>query len=351
LVVGFLVSSVTWVPGLWVTTFNEGLTLSIVFLSITLMTGMSGQISLCQATFAGIGAFTAGQLAMHSGLPTLLGAVVGGLLAAAVGTVIALVAVRISGLLLGLVTLSFALFADQLLFQYSWSGGGLTGVGVPRPVVGPVDFASDRSFLLLAFGALVLCMVLVLLVQRGTVGRYLAAMRGSPTAAASLGIGLTSARLTVFAMSAGIAGFGGALYGAALAPAPVPAANFNYVISLVWMVAVITLGSRTVEGAVQAGMGFAIFATILTYLPTRFAGIEPILFAFGSVTYAAHPEGILEYQKSRWMRRVNRLLTAYDQRRGRKVDLPLGDLAAATDAGPVAVIPAATVSSGEVFGG
>jgi len=351
LVVAFLVSSVTWVPGLWVTTLNEGLTLSIVFLSITLMTGMSGQISLCQATFAGVGAFTAGQLAAHMGLPTLVGAVVGGLLAAAVGTVIAIVAVRISGLLLGLVTLSFALFADQLLFQYTWSGGGLTGVAVPRPVVGPVDFASDRSFLLLAFGALVLCMVLVLLVQRGTVGRYLAAMRGSPIAAASLGIGLTSARLTVFAMSAGIAGFGGALYGAALAPAPVPATNFNYVISLVWMVAVITLGSRTVEGAVQAGMGFALFATLLTYLPTRFSGIEPILFAFGSVTYAAHPEGILEYQKSRWMHRVNRLLSAYDQRRGRDADLGTGEPADPVAPAALEVLPAASLSTGEGFGG
>ncbi len=351
LVVAFLASSVTWVPGVWVTTFNEGLTLSIVFLSVTLMTGMSGQISLCQATFAGVGAFTAGQLAAHMGLPVLVGAVVGGLLAAAMGTVVAIVAVRISGLLLGLVTLSFALFADQLLFQYSWSGGGLTGVAVPRPVLGPIDFASDRTYLLLAFVALALCMVLVLLVQRGTVGRYLAAMRGSPTAAASMGISLTTARLTVFAMSAGIAGFGGALFGAALAPAPVPAANFNYLVSLVWMVAVITLGSRTVEGAVQAGMGYAVFATVLTYLPSRFSGIEPILFAFGAVTYAVHPEGILEYQKSRWMRRVNRLFSLYDQRRGRAVGLPAGVPAGAVDPAVLDVVPAASLSSGEGFGG
>ncbi len=120
----------------------------------------------------------------------LLGAVVGGLLAAVIGTIVAVVAIRVSGLLLALVTLAFALFADQSLFQYSWTGGGLTGVTVPRPLIGSIDFGYDRTFLVLCFLALVLCSVLVLLVQRGTVGRYLAAMRGSPVAAASMGISL-----------------------------------------------------------------------------------------------------------------------------------------------------------------
>jgi len=111
---------------------------------------------------------------------------------------------------------------------------------------------------------------------------------------------------------------------------------------------VITLGARTVEGAVQAGMGYAVFATVLTYLPQRFAGIEPILFAFGSVTYAVHPEGILEYQKGRWMKRVNRLFSAYDRRRAG--GLPVEGEAASVDAAPLEVLPAASLS-GEVLGG
>jgi branched-subunit amino acid ABC-type transport system permease component len=350
LLAAFLLSCLTWVPGVWVGTFNQGLGLSMIFLSVTLITGMSGQISLCQATFAGVGAFTAGQLGTHMGLPFLLGAVVGGLLAAAVGTVIAVLAVRVSGLLLALVTLSFALFADTLLFQYSWSGGGLAGVTVPRPVLGPIDFGSDRTYLLLCFVALVLCIVLVKLVQLGTVGRYLAAMRGSPVAAASMGISLTTARLTVFAMSAGLAGFGGAFYGGALAPAPVDATTFNYVVSLVWVVAVITVGSRTVEGAVQAGMGFGILTLILTYLPLRLAGLAPILFAAGALTYAVHPEGVVEYQRSKWMRRVNRVLRRYDERHTGGTDggVGIGDAAVGTT---IPVAPPASVSSSEVIGG
>jgi branched-subunit amino acid ABC-type transport system permease component len=314
LLVAFVVSGVTWVPGFWVTSLSQGLVLSIIFLSITLITGMSGQLSLCQASFAGIGAFAAGQLATHFGMSVLLGALVGAAMAAATGGLIAVFALRISGLLLTLVTLAFALFADQFLFQYSWTGGGLTGVTVPRPTVGPVDFGADRSFLLLAMGILAVSMGLVLLVQRGTTGRYLAAMRGSPVGAASLGISLTRAKVTVFLMSAGLAGLGGALYGSLYHGAS--ADTFVYEYSLVFGVAVITTGARHVEGAVQAGMAYGIIQLILAlYVPSRFGGILPVLFAFGAMTYARHPEGIVEYQKTKWMLRVSRWLATWDARR------------------------------------
>ncbi|HMK61980.1 MAG TPA: ABC transporter permease [Acidimicrobiales bacterium] len=315
LIVAFLVSAVTWVPDYWLDNpLSLSLVLSTMFLSITLITGGAGQLSLCQAAFAGIGAFATGQLAAHLGLSVLLGVVVGGLMAAVVGALLALLAVRISGLILALLTLAFALFADQFLFQYSWSGGGASGLSVPRPVLGPVNFSSDRSFLVLAFVVLVLCIGLVKLVQLGTTGRFLAAMRGSEAGAASLGINLTRARVTVFALSAGIAGVGGAMYAMTFQGAS--ADNFVYELSLAYVVVVITTGSRRIEGAVQAGFGFAVMTYLLaTYAPTRFSGLVPVLFAFGAMTYAAHPEGIVEYQKRRWLERVSRLLAKLDARR------------------------------------
>ncbi len=350
LVVAFLVSSLTWVPGNWVFPFAQGLVFSVIFLSVTLITGMSGQLSLCQATFAGIGAFTVGQLAEHMGLSVLVGALLGGALAAAVGAVLALVVIRVSGLLLTLVTLAFALFADNVLFQFTWSGGGLYGLTVPRPVLGPASFQGDRPFLLLAFVALVACVGLVALVQRGTTGRFLAAMRGSPVGAASLGIDLSRAKITVFALSAGIAGFGGALYGSI--QGSVSSTDFQYVLSLVWVVVVITTGAQTIEGAIQAGMAFAVFAQVLTYLPQRLSGIEFILFAVGSLTYAQHPEGIVEYQKTRWMARVGRLFAAWDASRAGKARGPgaLQAPAKRSDTIGGAVTSAVLPGSGEVSG-
>lgn len=315
LLVAFLVSAVTWIPDFWVFPLAQGLVFSVIFLSITLITGMGGQLSLCQATFAGIGGFAVGQLAQHTGMPVILGALVGGALAAAAGAVVSLAVSRVSGLLLTLVTLTFALFADNVLFQFSWSGGGFDGVTVPRPQLGPISFAGDRAFLLLAFVVLVACMGLVLLVQRGTIGRELDALRGSPVGAASIGISQQGARVTVFTLSAGIAGLGGALYGSI--QGPISSGDFNYVLSLAFVVVVVTTGARTVEGAVQAGMAYAVVAQVLAQLnlPSRLQSLEIVLFAVGALTYAAHPEGIVEYQRSQWLRRANHVLHRIDARR------------------------------------
>jgi branched-subunit amino acid ABC-type transport system permease component len=317
LLAGFVVSSLTWLPDNWVFPFAVGIVFSIIFLSVTLITGMAGQLSLCQATFAGVGGFFAGQMAEHFGLSILVGALLGGIVAAGVGVLVALPALRLSGLTLTLVTLAFAIFADQVLFQYNWSGGGDTGITVPRPGnYFAIGTPGDSHLLILLMVILALVMLGVTLVQKGTVGRYLAAIRGSQTGAASLGISLTRAKITVFALSAGIAGLGGALY--ATTQTTVSSSDFGYEYSLVFVVAVITTGAMTVEGAIQAGMGLAIFQQVLNlWVPARFNGIEFILFAVGTLTYAQHPEGIVEYQKTRWMNRMAKLFQRWDERHGR----------------------------------
>jgi hypothetical protein len=86
----------------------------------------------------------------------------------------------------------------------------------------------------------------------------------------------------------------------------------------VWVVLVITTGSQTIEGAVQAAMGFTVIQTLLSlYAPPRIVNITPLLFVVGAMTYAAHPEGVVEFQKRKWLVRVSGLLRAYDTRRGR----------------------------------
>ena len=295
-VAAFVVSCLTWISGSWVFTLSQGLALAVVFLSIVLLTGMSGQISLCQAAFAGVGAFTAGQLASHFNVSILLGILIAGAVAAAVGVVVALPALRLGGLALALATLAFGLLADNIGFQYSWSLNGDSGISLPRPQLGPINFSSDRAYFVLILVVLALCIAIVAAIRRGTTGRQLAAIRGSELAAASIGVNAARAKIVVFALSAGIAGVGGALYGSL--QTTVSASDFNSLISLVFVVVVATTGVYTIEGAIEAGLAYVLLNNLVTSsLPPAWANLLEIVFGAGAVLYVLHPEGAIEFLK------------------------------------------------------
>jgi ABC-type branched-subunit amino acid transport system permease subunit len=132
-------------------------------------------------------------------------------------------------------------------------------------------------------------------------------MRGSETAAAGLGINLTWQRITVFALAGAIAGLGGVLV--TIQQQVVNAAQWNYAFSLIFVVLVVSTGVSTVEGAINAAIGFVVIEQILTYLPARLGGnsLTIVLFAFGALQFAKHPEGVLEYQKRKGTQRFERL--------------------------------------------
>jgi ABC-type branched-subunit amino acid transport system permease subunit len=90
---------------------------------------------------------------------------------------------------------------------------------------------------------------------------------------------------------------GGALYGSL--QGTVSPNDFNSLLSLVFMVVVVTTGVYTVQGAIQAGMAYVILYQALDYLPSEWRNLFPILFGLGAVTYALHPEGVVEWQKRR----------------------------------------------------
>jgi len=291
-----IVSVLTWVPSSWVFVVTTGLGLSLIFLSITMITGAAGQVSLCQATFAGVGAFTAGQLATNSGVPVVVAAVAGGLIAAGAGLVAALPALRLRGLALSLSTLTLALLADAIAFPTAWIGGPPSGLTVPRPTLGPISFATDstRPFFVLVLAIVVIVGFFVRRLLRGATGRGLDAWRQSPLASAGLGYSPNRTKVVIFALSAGVAGLGGGLWGSLLQV--VSPADFTYADSLLFVVIVITVGARSVAGAVEAGIGFALLTHLAGYLPNRISpsSIVALAFSIGAFTYAAHPEGIVE---------------------------------------------------------
>jgi ABC-type branched-subunit amino acid transport system permease subunit len=301
-ILAFLGVSLFVLPSFWLFLVTQAIVMSVIFLSYTVIVGMAGQISLCQATFAGVGAFTTAQLATNHGVPVLLAMVAGAVVAALVGVVVALPALRLGGLYLALATFAFALMVDNLVFPQTWAGNGQTGVSVPRPQLGPIDFTANRAFFLLAMAIFGLCALAVIFVRRGTTGQRLAAIRGSEVAAETVGIDPRRAKIIAFALSAAIAGLGGGLLGSL--QGTVSSDSFNYFYSLFWLVLVVTTGVRTVEGAVNAGFALVFVPELLHHLPGRWASLEFVLFGFGAINYAKHPEGVVEYQKRRSIERV-----------------------------------------------
>ncbi|TCJ32932.1 ABC transporter permease [Parafrankia sp. BMG5.11] len=298
---------------LWVFLVTQAVVIGIIFLSITVITGMAGQISLCQGTFAAIGAFTVFQLVDRYNLSVLMAALIGAAVAAVVGAVLSLPIRKLGGIWTAIATLAFAYFFDAVLVKLSWIGGGdsalLQGTAVPRPVIGPWDLADDKYYLVFASVILIVVAMVVLQLRKGTFGRTLVALRGSEVGAESIGISAGRARLVAFAVSAFIAGLGGALLA-------IQQENVNYgtnfvpFTALFWVVIVVTLGSRTVRGALNAAASFAVFdqlilkGTVFAWIlrsPTAIPDFFPIsgkwvyvLFGLAAIQFARHPEGLVE---------------------------------------------------------
>jgi ABC-type branched-subunit amino acid transport system permease subunit len=303
-VLGFLVVMNTLVSSIWVDRLTYAFVLATIFLSITIFTGLGGQISLAQATFASVGAFTLANLARDAGVPVLWGLIIGAVLAAAIGGLFVLLIdalpaligrwrgrppVRLSGLYLSLATLAFALMADKTIFRREGIIGGASGIEISRP-----DWLQgDHIWFMFVFGVFALIGFMVILIRKGTTGRLLAALRGSDPAAASVGINGMALRITLFALAAGVAGLGGGLLTLHFENAT-PNETIS-ILGIVWVVLVVTIGSRTVDGAANAAVSFVVFAWLLGELGFR-PEFAIVFFGLGAITYARHPEGVVEFQ-------------------------------------------------------
>jgi len=272
--------------------------------------------------------------------------VVGALVAAAVGGVLALPVIRLPGVYAALATLAFALMFETIIRPIEAISGGSVPVAVPRPLIGSIDFTDDRYFLLLASSIAAIVSIGVILLRRGTTGRFLDAIRGSETAAASIGISPGRPRLLAFTLSAGVAGLGGGLL-ASFAGQASYESSFVFFFGLVWLTLVVSSGARSVQAAITGGIAFFVVPKLLEQLftwPVHYLESHPgtsglgrtllelpdpawgqavafILFGVGALTYAKHPEGIIEYQTTKAIRRtLRRAAWVSDRRSGRPDD-------------------------------
>jgi branched-chain amino acid transport system permease protein len=263
----------------------RGLVIATIALSLVAVTGLSGQVSLAQYLFVGIGAFMAGDL---FGGDSALGMLVGGLVAALLGIVVALPSARLRGLHLALSTFGMALVGRELVLGAP-GVFGLGGLAVGRPEVLGFSTESDAAFAVWCAIVFSVLAVLVGGVRRSWFGRQLTAVRDSELASATLGLPVRSTKVVVFALSGFIAGCSGALFGG-LAGA-VQGTQFDPVNSLVILLFAYVGGITSVAGALIAGTLYA----LLTYAEATFpdlAGLVFIAVAATAVGLGRQPNGL-----------------------------------------------------------
>jgi branched-chain amino acid transport system permease protein len=237
-------------------------------LSIVLLTGYTGQISLCQASFSGVAAYSAALLVASFHVDYIVAALAGMLAAMVVGVVVGLPALRLHGITLAIVTLAIALVFDRYVFQdhaFEWFTGGTGGWQIDQATLlgMPVDSSQNLITAYLVLLALFMGVALLMVnLHESGAGRRFRAIRDSEVAAATMGVNLTRYKLLAFGMSAAIAGLGGAFY--PLVAGSVSPQPFWLFTSLQFAAIAVLMGVRYVPAAALGGVFMAVVPDVLT---------------------------------------------------------------------------------------
>ena len=263
-----------------------GLAYGLIMLSLIPLTGWGGQVSLCVMTFAGLGAYAMSKLG-HGGSTIGLFAAIA--LAGAVGALVALPALRLRGLYLALATMAFAVamdnmfFPDPAIFAY---GGSLP---VARVSLLGLHLSSDRSYVIFLATMFAALSVAVLALRRGPFGRVLSAMKDSEAACATLGLSLTTTKLFVFALSAGMAGMAGAFFGGMRTVAD--STDFNSIGSLPILLLLVMWGIDNPSGALFGGVMLGLLPIVANHFPAL-AAITLLASGLAGITLGSNPDGV-----------------------------------------------------------
>ena len=199
------------VPEYWLSQLTFILIYGIVGLGLMLLAGFTGQFSIGHAAFLGVGAYTQAVLTA-AGWPFPLALACSAGLSAIVGIAVGVPALRVKGIYLGIATLAFGFIVEEGLARWESVTGGNAGMHVKSPAMFGWTLDSSTEFYYLCLVVLVLCTLGLLNLLRSPTGRAFVAIRDSEVSAQSMGIHLARYKTMSFALSAALAGIGGALY-------------------------------------------------------------------------------------------------------------------------------------------
>ena len=259
----------------------------LIFASLALLIGLSRQVSLCHAVFVVFGATTLAHL-QSAGWPWLLALIASGLILVPVGALLAIPAIRLSGLFLALATFGFGVLAQNLLFGTDFVFGTKAHVTLQRPELFGVSLNNDHAYYYFVLAVVVLGVLAVEAVRVTRLGRLLRGLADSPTAVESLGINPTASRVLVFCLSGFLAAIAGGLLGTLTRS--VSPASFDFTQSLVWVTVLVAAGAATLGGSVLAAVLFVAVPSFIT--SGSVLEYQPVFFGLAAILLAQTPNGI-----------------------------------------------------------
>jgi branched-chain amino acid transport system permease protein len=244
--------------GLYLLTLTE--IFALVALGLNLLTGYAGQISLCHASFFGVGAYATAILTQKAGMPYLLSLVAGALLTTAIGALVALPALRLKNIYLAIATLGFGVVLQKIIFEWRSLTGGGGGLALTAPNIAGYELgATGLYYLTLAF--LTVGLFGAWNVSRGRTGRALLVIKESEISAGSLGISAARYKVTAFAVSAFYAAIAGGLF--AYLVRYINPESFSVGLSISFLSMVVIGGLGTIGGSILGAVFYVIVPELL----------------------------------------------------------------------------------------
>jgi branched-chain amino acid transport system permease protein len=269
-------------------TLGIGVCFAVGAIALNLLMGYAGQISLGHAALLGIGAYASGLVTARAfEAPWIVGMIAAGAAGGVVALVLGLPALRLRGLYLAIVTIAFGFMVQETLFLWKPLSGGSSGLELPKPRAGTFVFSRDADYVALLLLVLLVVWVVDENVLRTKVGRAFHGIREDESVAQSFGVDVTRYKLLAFVVSGVMAGLSGAMLGHLVTFVNSDTFRYEISLSLVVMVVVGGLGSRT--GVVIAAIFFAALPRIFGFLK----GWDQLVGALMLMDLMArHPGGI-----------------------------------------------------------
>jgi branched-chain amino acid transport system permease protein len=247
----------------------------IAAMGLNILTGYTGLISLGNAAFMAIGAYSASWLAMHTGLGFLASIPLAGLITAGLGMLVGIPSLRLRGLYLAMATLAAHFIVEFLIVHWEKVTGGVSGISVPLPTIAGIAIDSDRKVYYLILPVTVLAVLFAANLFRTRAGRAFIAIRDQEMSAAVMGINVFKYKLLSFALSSFYAGVAGALL--ACQAKIITPENFPITIAIDCLAMIIIGGLGSISGSIFGAAFLTILPEILRISTTTLSGTFPDL--------------------------------------------------------------------------